>query len=178
MKIIPVGKQGRDQVPFPQLSSHSLDLEAISYEQQPERQEHEERGKRSPWHVPWLGKKTKLKKYAEELSLQPLLSGPAELLYSLSVSKGKAEPDWQKSKTDNGANRARLGICAADRDEFKRERKACPRRIQTKNPFALSVPPTLQSVESAFELIKQLIWKCLPQKELSNGTKKKKSPAH
>lgn len=43
--------------------------------------------------------------------------------YSLSVSKGKEEPDWQKSKTDNGANRARLGICAADRDEFKQGRE-------------------------------------------------------
>lgn len=38
----------KDQVPFAQLSSHSVDLEAISSEQQPERQEHEERGKRSP----------------------------------------------------------------------------------------------------------------------------------
>lgn len=56
---------------------------------------------------------------------------------------------------NDGANRVRLGIIALDRDAAQTgERKTFARSQDT---FALSVPPTLQSGESAFNLIKQFI---------------------
>lgn len=56
---------------------------------------------------------------------------------------------------NDGANRVRLGIFALDRDAAQTgERKTFARSQDT---FALSVPPTLQSGESAFNLIKQFI---------------------
>lgn len=88
MKIIPVEKQGGDQVPF--LPPISL-LTPWIWRPSPlnsslERQEHKERDKRSPWHTPWLGKRVKSEnKLAEEFSLQLLPSGSAEMQQAFSI---------------------------------------------------------------------------------------------
>lgn len=137
-KIIPLGKQGRDQVPFPHLSSHSVDLEAISkHTQQPERQEHKERGKGSPWHAPWIGKKIKLKTTLKTVS-------PGTSVRLCRAATAFLYPKARENLTDKvkDENRAWLGIFAVDREAVPTgDRKSFPRRIWTKNLFALCLPP-------------------------------------
>lgn len=118
-QITPAGRQGRDEMPFPHQSSHSVDWKLSPISSSP-RDKHARRHakgvldmfldlkKKTPNH-PKQNKKTPTKSKSQqcfkEPSLQPHLTGTAERCYRPQLFKGKKVHEIQKSQINDGANR-------------------------------------------------------------------------